>query len=123
MRKEKSTNSLNEQYLNKNCGITFTMSKIDGRWKINIIAFLLNNKKLRYSELKNRLEGISERMLIAKLKELEQDGLINRIVHQQIPPKVEYELTALAYSLKDILLLMDQWGEENQDKNNQTCEQ
>ncbi|UIR56972.1 helix-turn-helix transcriptional regulator [Sphingobacterium sp. SRCM116780] len=113
MRKEKSTNSLNEQYLNKNCGITFTMSKIDGRWKINILAFLMNNKKLRYSELKNRLEGISERMLISKLKELEQDGLINRIVHQQIPPKVEYELTALAYSLKDILLLMDQWGEEN----------
>ena len=112
MRKEKSTNNLNEEYLNKNCGITYTMSKIDGRWKINILAFLLNNKKLRYSELKNMLEGISERMLIAKLKELEKDGLVNRIVHQQVPPKVEYELTDLALSLKNILYLMDEWGEK-----------
>ena len=112
MRKEKSTNNLNEEYLNKNCGITYTMSKIDGRWKINILAFLLNNKKLRYSELKNMLEGISERMLIAKLKELEKDGMVNRIVHQQVPPKVEYELTDLALSLKDILYLMDEWGEK-----------
>jgi len=112
MRKEKSTNNLNEEYLNKNCGITYTMSKIDGRWKINILAFLLNNKKLRYSELKNVLEGISERMLIAKLKELEKDGLVNRIVHQQVPPKVEYELTDLALSLKNILYLMDEWGEK-----------
>lgn len=116
MRKEKSTNNLNEEYLNKNCGITYTMSKIDSRWKINILAFLLNNKKLRYSELKNLLEGISERMLIAKLRELEKDGLVNRIVHQQVPPKVEYELTDLAISLKNILYLMDEWGEKRQIK-------
>ena len=114
MRKEKSTNYFNEEYLNKNCGITFTMSKIDGRWKINILAFLLNNRKLRYSELKNLLKGISERMLIAKLRELEKDGLINRIVHQQVPPKVEYELTGLALSLKEIFHLMDKWGEKIQ---------
>ncbi|WP_460687088.1 winged helix-turn-helix transcriptional regulator, partial [Niabella aquatica] len=78
-----------------------------------ILSYLLNEKKLRYSELRKRLIGISERMLIAKLKELENDGLVNRIVHQQIPPKVEYELTELGLSLKQILKLMDKWGEDN----------
>lgn len=113
MRKRNSTNSLNENHLNLNCGITYTMSQIGGRWKVNILAFLLNHKKLRYSELKLKLEGISERMLIAKLKELENAGLVNRIVHPQVPPKVEYELTELAFTLEDILLRMDDWGEIN----------
>src|SRR5690606_10237213 len=84
-----------------------------GRWKINILSYLLNEDKLRYNELRKRLVGISERMLIAKLKELEKDGLVNRIVYQQVPPKVEYELTELGTSLQEILYLMDKWGETN----------
>ncbi|MFB3389957.1 winged helix-turn-helix transcriptional regulator [Flavobacterium sp. LAR06] len=112
-RKENSTNNINEIYWKENCGIAFTLSVIGGRWKINILSYLLNEQKLRYSELKNRLVGISERMLIAKLKELEKDKLVNRIVHQQVPPKVEYELTELGHSLKEILFMMDKWGEKN----------
>ena len=112
-RKENSTNNINEIYWKENCGIAFTLSVIGGRWKINILSYLLNEQKLRYSELRNRLVGISERMLIAKLKELEKDKLVNRIVHQQVPPKVEYELTELGHSLKEILLMMDKWGEKN----------
>lgn len=112
-RKENSTNTINEIYWKENCGIAFTLSVIGGRWKINILSYLLNEHKLRYSELKNRLVGISERMLIAKLKELENDKLVNRIVHQQVPPKVEYELTELGRSLKGILSMMDEWGENN----------
>jgi DNA-binding HxlR family transcriptional regulator len=112
-RKENSTNNINEIYWKENCGIAFTLSVIGGRWKINILSFLLNEQKLRYNELKTRLVGISERMLIAKLKELEKDKLINRIVHQQVPPKVEYELTELGQSLKEILIKMDEWGEKN----------
>ena len=73
----------------------------------------MHEDKLRYGELRKRLVGISERMLIAKLKELEQDKLVNRIVYQQVPPKVEYELTALGRSLENILILMDEWGETN----------
>lgn len=113
MRKENSTNSINENYLNENCGIAYTLSIIGGRWKINILSYLINENKLRYSELKIRLTGISERMLISKLKELENDGLINRIVHAQVPPKVEYELTELGKSFKEILDLMSNWGENN----------
>jgi DNA-binding HxlR family transcriptional regulator len=114
MRKENSTNSINENYINQNCGIAYTLSIIGGRWKINILSYLINDGKLRYSELKSRLTGISERMLISKLKELEKDGLVNRIVHAQVPPKVEYELTDLGKSFKEILNLMDTWGEVNQ---------
>lgn len=112
-RKENSTNNINEIYWNEHCGIGRTLSIIGGRWKINILSYLLHEKKLRYSELRKRLTGISERMLIAKLKELENDGLVNRIVHQQVPPKVEYELTDLGLSLQQILQLMDSWGEEH----------
>lgn len=112
-RKEKSTNSINENFWKEHCGIGNTLSLIGGRWKINILSFLLNEGKLRYSELRRRLVGISERMLISKLKELEKDGLINRIVHQQVPPKVEYELTNRGTSLREILTLMDKWGEVN----------
>lgn len=114
-RKESSTNSINEAYWNKNCGIAHTLSLIGGRWKINILSYLLKENKLRYNELRKRLVGISERMLISKLKELEKDGLVNRIVHQQVPPKVEYELTDLGTSLEEILHLMDKWGETNLD--------
>lgn len=112
-RKQNSTNSINELYWKNNCGIGLTLSVIGGRWKVNIICYLLAEKKLRYSELRNRLIGISERMLVSKLKELESDGILNRIVHQQIPPKVEYELTELGLSLDPVLRLMDKWGEDN----------
>ncbi|GEN71456.1 transcriptional regulator [Chryseobacterium lathyri] len=111
-RKINSTNHINEVQINENCGIAYTLSLIGGRWKINILSYLLNENRLRYNELLKRLPGISERMLIAKLKELENDNLINRIVYQQVPPKVEYELTDLGKSLSDIMKLMDSWGEK-----------
>ncbi|RAV98222.1 winged helix-turn-helix transcriptional regulator [Pseudochryseolinea flava] len=111
MRKNSSTNTINEQHINQTCGIAYTLSVIDGRWKINILSFLLNQGRLRYSHLKSRLPGISERMLTANLKALEKDGLIARIHHTTVPPKVEYELTQLGLSFKKILVLMDEWGE------------
>lgn len=111
-RKLTSTNYINEIQLNQTCGIAHTLSLIGGRWKINILSYLLNENKLRYNELLKRLTGISERVLISKLKELQDDGLINRIVHNQVPPKVEYELTNLGKSLEIIIKTMDVWGEE-----------
>jgi DNA-binding HxlR family transcriptional regulator len=110
-RKENSTNTINEIYWKENCGLTRTLSLIGGRWKINILSFLFNEKILRYSELRKRLQGISERMLIAKLKELEKDGLITRVIYHEVPPKVEYSLTETGLSLGPIIGLMDRWGE------------
>ena len=115
IRKENSTNSQNEIYWKENCGIAFTLAMIGGRWKINILTFLLNEEKLRYSELKNRLVGVSERMLIAKLKELEKDNLVNRIVHHQVPPKVEYKISEYGKTLAPVLKAMALWGEKHRE--------
>lgn len=111
MKKTTSTNTINEIYWKKNCGLSYTLSLIGGRWKINILGYLLNEQTLRFSELKNRLVGISERMLSSSLQELEKDGLVRRIVYPQVPPKVEYELTDSGKTLKDIISAMDDWGE------------
>ena len=115
-KKQNSTNSINEFQINHSCGIAYTLSLIGGRWKINILSYLLKENKLRYNEILKLLPGISERMLISKLKELQSDNLVNRIVHQQVPPKVEYELTDLGKSLNEIILLMDNWGEDRLEK-------
>lgn len=113
MKKESSTNSINKKYLDENCGMFFTLSLIGGRWKISILAVLLNNGCLRYGELKRKIQGITERMLISQLKELEADGLIERIAYPEVPPRVEYKLSKLGLSLKNILDKMNEWGEKN----------
>lgn len=113
MKKETSSHSINKQQLEADCGMAYFISAVSGRWKVTILGFLLNYKKLRYSELKKKTLHISERMLITQLKELEGDGLINRIAHPKVPPRVEYELSEKGKSLKKILLGMAEWGEKN----------
>ncbi|AWW29406.1 transcriptional regulator [Echinicola strongylocentroti] len=117
MRKTSSTNTINKKQLEENCGIAYTNSVLSGRWKLSILTFLLDEKKLRYSELKSRLIGISERMLIAQLKELQTDDLIKRISYPEVPPRVEYELTQKGRSLENILIQMSDWGTKNAVKN------
>jgi DNA-binding HxlR family transcriptional regulator len=113
MRKESSTNALNKRQLETSCGMAYFISVVGGRWKLSILGFLLDGKRLRYSDLKKKLNGISERMLIAKLKELEADGLVSRFVYPEVPPRVEYELSDKGKSLKDLLTRMSEWGEHN----------
>src|SRR5690554_7642215 len=116
MRKTTSTNFENQLKINGECGMAYTLTIIGGRWKPSILFQLLNNKRLRFNEIKKRLSGISERILASKLKELEENDLITRIVYQEIPPRVEYELTEKGYSLEEILNTMSAWGEHNRDK-------
>ncbi|PKD20833.1 transcriptional regulator [Salegentibacter salinarum] len=113
MRKQSSTNTINKEHIESNCGIAYTNSVLNGRWKLNILAFLLDEEKLRYSELKTRLIGISERMLIAQLKELQADGLVHRNSYPEVPPRVEYSLTPKGKSLEKILIQMAEWGTKN----------
>ena len=115
MRKQSSTNSKNKTLLEEGCGMAYTISVLSGRWKLSILGFLLNGK-LRYSDLKRKMPDISERMLIAQLKELEADGLICRIAYPEVPPRVEYELSKKGHSLKNILVQISEWGEKNKDK-------
>lgn len=112
MRKKNSTNSLNEKKIKATCGMGFALSLIGGRWKSNILWRLLENRKLRYSQLRKQIPDVSERMLVAQLRELENDQLVNRIVYPEVPPRVEYELTELGLTMRPMLQSISDWGEK-----------
>ncbi len=109
MRKDTSTNTLNEKMLNESCGMAYSLKIIGGRWKPAILC-RLSHQKMRYSDLKNSIEGISERMLVAQLRELELDLIIKRTVYAVVPPKVEYELTELGETMRPMLQSISEWG-------------
>lgn len=111
MRKQSSSNALNEKQIMATCGMGYALSLIGGRWKSNILWRLIRHGKLRYSELRKFIPDISERMLIAQLRELEADQLVTRIVHPEVPPRVEYELTPLGETMKPMLQSISDWGD------------
>ena len=86
---------------------------LGGKWKIRILFTLLNSKKIRFGELRKVLKTITQQMLYKQLKELEQDGIVNRRVHQIVPPKVEYSLTEFGNSLIPILRSFSEWNKRN----------
>ncbi|MHC5250601.1 winged helix-turn-helix transcriptional regulator [Enterococcus sp. LJL90] len=87
-----------------------TLDVISGKWK-PIILCHLGEGKLRNGELRRRMPMISQRILTKQLRELEADNLITRQEYEEIPPKVEYSLTTEGKSLREILILMSEWGE------------
>jgi DNA-binding HxlR family transcriptional regulator len=91
------------------CSVEITLKVIGGRWKVLILRELFTGIK-RFGELHRALHGITQKMLTQQLRELEQDGIINRNVYLQVPPKVEYSLTELGETLKPILDAMHEWG-------------
>ena len=100
-----------------NCGMAYAIGILSGRWKLSIIGYLLAHEKLRYGELKRKIEGISERMLIAQLKELQSDHLIERIAYPEVPPRVEYKLTEKGRALDHILSELSRWGKRHYNEN------
>ena len=86
---------------------------LGGKWKIRILFSLLNNKKVRFGELKKSLKTITQQMLSKQLKELEADGIVNRKVIQIMPPKVEYSLTEFGLSVMPILRSFSEWNKRN----------
>ncbi|NLR59043.1 helix-turn-helix transcriptional regulator [Chitinophaga polysaccharea] len=109
MRKENSSNAINGRQLRGDCGTAYTLSLIGGRWKPTILWRLLDGK-MRYNELKKSISGISERVLVLQLRELENDDLVKRIIYPEVPPRVEYELTPLGWSMEALLQHMSDWG-------------
>ncbi len=95
-----------------NCPLGLTLGVLGGKYKVMIIWFLYQNKILRYNELQKTIKGVTPKMLISQLRELENDGIIERKVYPVVPPKVEYSLTAKGESLIPILLEMRKWGEK-----------
>ena len=109
MRKETSTNALNEKMINDNCGMARSLAILGGRWKPAILCRLVSGT-MRYGELKKSIEGISERMLVSQLRELEHDGIVDRVVYAEVPPRVEYVMTALGHTMTPMLNAMSEWG-------------
>jgi len=99
------------------CNIEIAMEAIDGKWKILILWYLRNEKK-RFNELQKSIYGITQKMLIQKLRELEKDDIVYRKVFPVIPPKVEYSLTPYGETLKPILKQLYFWGEKHNEKIN-----
>ncbi|MBT2755158.1 winged helix-turn-helix transcriptional regulator [Mesobacillus foraminis] len=95
-----------------NISVEATLEVIGSKWKCVILCHLTHGKK-RTSELKRLMPGITQKMLTQQLRELEEDGIINRIVYNQVPPKVEYELSEYGCSLQDILDSLCAWGEKH----------
>jgi DNA-binding HxlR family transcriptional regulator len=93
--------------------VDYFLSVVGGRWKLIIIYLLSREEVMRYSQLKRRLKGISDKMLSTQLKELERDNIIIRKQYEQIPPKVEYQLSEKGSSLLPIISSMYKWGKEN----------
>ncbi|MCR8658737.1 winged helix-turn-helix transcriptional regulator [Paenibacillus endoradicis] len=95
-----------------NISVEATLEVIGGKWKCVILCHLTHGKK-RTTELKQLMPHITQKMLTQQLRELEADGIINRISYNQVPPKVEYELSDYGTSLSSILDSLCNWGEQH----------
>jgi DNA-binding HxlR family transcriptional regulator len=93
------------------CPVEATLDLIDGKWKAVILYHLLNDT-IRFNELKRRLSRITQRMLTRQLRELEAAGLIHREIYAEVPPRVEYSLTALGRSLEPVVRMLWTWGNQ-----------
>jgi DNA-binding HxlR family transcriptional regulator len=93
------------------CPVESTLGAIGGRWKVLILKELFDGVK-RFGQLHRALHGITQKMLTQQLREMERDGLVNRQVYRQVPPKVEYSLTQMGRTLEPVLESMHKWGIE-----------
>lgn len=91
------------------CSMELTLELIGGKWK-TLIIWHLAKETMRFGELKNKLPNITQKMLTQQLRVLEENGLVNRHIYAQVPPKVEYSLTEAGKSLIPILISLNQWG-------------
>jgi DNA-binding HxlR family transcriptional regulator len=94
------------------CGLDATLRVIAGKWKPLIIYFLIREPS-RYGALKRAVRGVSDKMLIQQLKELEADGVVTRKDYQEVPPRVDYTLTPLGHTLAEALVPLCNWGSDN----------
>lgn len=92
------------------CSVERAVNLFGEKWKFLIIRDLMDGKK-RFTELKNSVGNISQKVLTQNLRSLESSGLLTRTVYPVVPPKVEYELTDLGYSLKPVIDALRTWGE------------
>ncbi len=93
-----------------NCPVEAGLDLIGGKWK-SIILFRVMEETRRFNELRKLVPSMTQRMLTNQLRELEHDGLINRKVYAQVPPKVEYSITEFGRTLEPVLIALKNWAE------------
>lgn len=97
------------------CPIRDVLDRLGDRWTVLVLKVLADGT-LRFTEIRRRIDDISQRMLAQTLRRLEQDGLVSRTVHPTIPPRVDYTLTDLGRSMQEPLGAMVIWAADNHDK-------
>src|SRR5260221_14272887 len=91
-------------------GVEEALEILEGRWKLLILFRLFGGNVLRFSELERAIPAVSQKMLIQQIRQMERDGIVQRTVHAQVPPKVEYALTALGRELCPALDALLEWA-------------
>lgn len=92
------------------CPVEVAVAVVGGSWKLSLVKELLEHDVLRTAQLRRALTGISERTLTRQLRELEEDGVVTRTVHAEVPPRVEYRLTHRGRALAPVIETMNTWG-------------
>ncbi|HEU4641555.1 MAG TPA: helix-turn-helix domain-containing protein [Gemmatimonadaceae bacterium] len=93
-----------------NCTAHEMLTRIGDKWSVSVIHVLGDAGTLRFNELRARVEGISQRMLTVTLRGLERDGLVTRTIHAEVPPRVEYALTPLGATLRELVRGLVRWA-------------
>ncbi len=99
-----------EPYGSPGCPVDAALSLIGGKWK-GILLYHLFEGTLRFNAIRRRLPGLTQRMLTTQLRELEADGLVVRVVFAEVPPRVEYSLSAKGRTLEPVIMALKAWGE------------
>lgn len=102
----------NAEVCGTGCGLNATLRIISGKWKPLVLFFLRDGPK-RYGELKRLIPGVSDKVLIQQLKDLEADQVLARTDYKEVPPRVDYTLTPLGRSLAEAIMPLCAWGTEN----------
>ncbi|MER8084085.1 winged helix-turn-helix transcriptional regulator [Streptomyces sp. NPDC058316] len=97
------------------CEVRQILDRVADKWSLLVIA-LLDRRRLRFTQLRREIDGISQRMLTVTLRQLERDGLVERTVHAVVPPRVEYELTPLGGTLHATIRALVTWTEEHRNE-------
>jgi DNA-binding HxlR family transcriptional regulator len=102
----------NKEYNPTNCGVTHFLNRIGGKWKV-LVIYAISKKCNRFSLLQRAIPDISKQMLVNQLRELEEDGILERIIYAEIPPRVEYKITKYGQSLMPVIGVIQNWGSKD----------
>lgn len=92
------------------CAITAALDVLGGKWKVFVLASLAQHDTRRFSQLQKAIPGVTQKMLTQQLRELEASGLVSRRIYAEVPPRVEYALTAHGRTLHPVLAALREWG-------------